>query len=199
MHPPGEKDDRSDPMEISRSEQKRRLKRLEELAAELAGLSPAEIGRIPCSGEVRKELRDAAAMKGGARKRQLKYITRLLREEPLDPIYAFVSGKKGAALRDKKEFHEMERYRDAILNEAIAAYRDAGDSPDALGEEWSGRVIEEVRDVLPGMDGKAAARLASLYAGTRNRKYSRELFRLLRAAHELKKRNLGPDGGKTQG
>ncbi|HHO47562.1 MAG TPA: DUF615 domain-containing protein [Desulfobacteraceae bacterium] len=185
-------------MEISRSEQKRRLKRLEELAAELAGLSAAEIGRIPCSAEVRKLLREAAAMKGGARKRQLKYITRLLGEEPLDPIYAFVSGKKGAALREKKEFHEMERYRDAILNEAIAAYRDAGESPEAVGEEWAGPVIEEVRDVLPGIDGKAAARLASLYARTRNRRYSRELFRLLRAAHELKKRNPVSGGGETE-
>lgn len=177
-------------MEISRSEQKRQIRRLEELVTELAGLPSGTIDRIPCGEAVRKLIRGAAAMKGGARNRQIKYITKLLREEPPDEIYAFVTGIRGAALQEKKELHEVERYRDSILNEAVAAHRNAGGDREAGAEEWTGRAVDEVCAALPGVDRKDLSRLASLYARTRNRKYSRELFRILRAAHEQLKRKM---------
>lgn len=182
--------DWGDGMEISRSERKRQLRRVEELVHELAGLPAGVIGLIPGSGEVRRQLREAAGMKGGARKRQIKYIARLLRDEPLEEIYAFLSGRSGAALQEKKEFHELELYRDSLLNEAIEAHRNAGSNGEEAGEEWPGRVIDEISAALPGIDRKSLRRLASLYARTRNRKYSRELFRLLRAAQEKLKRNM---------
>lgn len=175
-------------MEISRSEQKRQIRRLEELVTELAGLPSGTINRIPCGEALRELIRGAASMKGGARKRQIKYITKLLREEPMEEIYAFVTGIRGSALQERKEFHEVEQYRDSILNEAVAAYRKAGDDRGEGEEEWGGPAVDEVCTALPGVDRKELSRLGLLYARTRNRKYSRELFRILRAAHEQMKR-----------
>jgi ribosome-associated protein len=176
-------------MEISRSEKKRQLKRVEELVAELAGLPAGVIGKIPCSDEIRRLLLDAAPMKGGARKRHIKYIAKLLRDEPLEEVYTFLSGRKGAALQKKKEFHEIELYRDTLLNEAIEAHGNAESSGEPMEEEWTGRTVDAIRSALPGVDQKQLLRLAALYARTHNRKYSRELFRLLQAAHEQVKRN----------
>lgn len=177
-------------METSRSEQKRQIKRLEELVIELAGLSSAMIDRIPCPEEVRELIRGAGSMKGGARKRQIKYVTKLLREEPQEEIYAFVTGIRGAALQEKKELHEVERYRDSILNEAIAAHRNAEEDGREAEGEWIGPAVDEACAALPGLDRHELSRLASRYAGTRNRRYSRELFRVLQAAHEQMKRNM---------
>jgi ribosome-associated protein len=176
-------------VEISRSEKKRQLKRVEDLVTELAGLPAGVIDRIPSSEEIRRLFRDAALMKGGARKRQIKYIARLLREEPLEEIYTFLSGRKGSALQEKKEFHDSELYRDTLLNEAIDAHRNAESSRGAVEEEWPSRTVDEISGALPGVDRKQLLRLAAFYARSRNRKYSRELFRLLRAAHEQVKRN----------
>ncbi|MGW8161376.1 MAG: DarP family protein [Desulfobulbales bacterium] len=176
-------------MDVSRSEQKRRLKRLEELVKELAGLPASIISQIPCSDAIRALFHEASMMKGGARKRQIKYITKLFKEEPVEEIYAFLTKRKGAALKQKKEFHELELYRDTLLTEAIEWYRNAEENREEPEEDWPSLVIGEISSELPGVDRKALVRLASYYARTRNRKYSRELFRLLRAAYEQKKRD----------
>ena len=122
----------------------------------LQGLPAGVIGLIPASEEVRRLLREAAGMKGGARKRQIKYITKLLREEPLEETLHLSERQKGAALQEKKEFHELELYRDTLLNEAIEAHRNAESNGEEAGEEWPGRVIDEISAALPGVDRQVA-------------------------------------------
>ena len=66
-------------MELSRSEQKRRIKRLEELVQALAALSPALIEQLPIDKELRALLLEAAALgRDSARRRLLKHVTKLL-------------------------------------------------------------------------------------------------------------------------
>jgi len=174
-------------MEVSRSEQKRRIKQLEQLINEVAGLSDGLIAEIPCTEEIRELFREAAAMKGGTRKRQVKYITKLLKNEPVDELYDFLSKRKGASLKEKKEFHELEFYRDSLLNETLEAYREARENQEEPDEEQPGRATEEICSMLPNIDRKALTSLAWLFARTRSRKYSREIFRLLRSAQEQQK------------
>lgn len=174
-------------MEISRSEQKRRIKQVEQLVEEVADLPATIIAKIPASGEVRELFLETAGMKGGARKRQVKYITKLLKNEPLEELYTFLSSRMGAALEEKKAFHELEFYRDALLNEIIELHREAEEDGLDQNEEQSSRVAVEIAGKLPGIDTQALTSLAWLYARTRNRKYSREIFRQLRSAHEQKK------------
>jgi len=171
-------------LEISRSEQKRRVKQVEMLVAELGGLPLSLIGQLPCSEEIRTLLRDASSMKGGSRKRQIKYITKLLKDEPLEELYTFLSERKGAALQEKKEFKEVEFLRDALLNEAIEQQREAEMEHSTLEEDWQSRVVEKICDDFQAIDRALIKRLAWLYARTRDKKHSRELFRLLRAAQE---------------
>ena len=174
-------------MEISRSERKRRIKQLEQLIREISALPERVIAQIPCDAETRELFMQAAGMKGGDRNRQVKYITKLLKHEPVEKLYTFLSNRKGGALQENKEFHELEFYRDALLNEAIDLYREAQENQEELNEERPGRVVGEISKKFPGIDQKALTSLAWLFARTRNRRHSREIFRLLRSVHEQKK------------
>lgn len=174
---------------VSRSEQKRRMKQLEKLVHELSGLPPAVIDSLPCSDEISALLRQASHLKGGARKRELKYITRLLNNdaEEIDCLYRYMAVKQGAALQENRDFHELEYIRDSLISEAIEQRNRARENGEELEEDWPSRVLEEIGLEYPGVDRFQLGRLAMLYARTRNRKHGREIFRLLRAAQERKK------------
>ena len=70
-------------VEMSRSEQKRRMKQLEKLVAELSSLPPSLIDQLPCSDEIRSRFQEASVMKGGVKNRHVKYITKMLKNEPV--------------------------------------------------------------------------------------------------------------------
>jgi len=174
---------------ISRSEQKRRIKQLEKLVEKMVRLPVSLMKTLPCSKEVIDLIRDTPALKGGARKRQVKYITKVLKNDSvdMDAVYAFMSERQGPALQETKEFHEMEYLRDTLLNEAIGRLKLARENHIEMEENWSSQVVAEVGKQFPGIDSSLLTRLAWLFARTRNRKHSREIFRLLRAALEQKR------------
>jgi ribosome-associated protein len=175
-------------MDFSRSEQKRRMKMLEELVAEVASLPLALIRQLPLDAEIVELLAEVAPLKGGARNRQVKYVTKLLKEVPVEPVYEFLARRKGAALQEKKDFHQLEYLRDALLSEAIACQEEAGANGEDFGEDWESRVAAEISRTLPRIDARTLTSLAWMYSRGRNPRYSREIFRQLRAAHELQKR-----------
>lgn len=178
-------------MELSRSEQKRRVKQLEELAEELAALPAAVLNELPAGEELGSQLKEAAGLKhDGARKRLIKHITKLLREEDSpEPLYQFLAGRKGNALLRKKRQHELEHLRDALIDEAIAAQQLAKERQEDFSERWRSQTAAEIAAALPGTDPSELSRLAFFFAVSRNPRHSRELFRLLRAAQEQHDRN----------
>lgn len=184
-------------VQMSRSEQKRRMKQLEKLAGELSNLPPTLIEQLPSTDEIKGLLQEAATMKGGERKRQVKYITKLLKDEPVDELYASLSKRKGKQLEEKKAFHEVEYLRDTILNEAIEQHRVAKSEGEELEENWQSSTVEQISRDYQGIDALLLTRLAWLYARTRNSKHSRELFRILRAANE-QERFLGKNSSNGE-
>jgi ribosome-associated protein len=181
-------------MELSRSEQKRRVKQLEELAEELAALPAAVLAGLPAGEELRGQLLEAAGMNhDGARKRLIKHITKLLREEEApEPLYQFLAGRKGDSLLRKKQQHELEHLRDALIEEAIAARERAKARQEDFNENWRSRLAAEIAAKLPSADAGELARLAFFFSVSRNPRHSRELFRMLRAAQEQLGRAHGP-------
>ena len=176
-------------MELSRSEQKRRIKQLEKLVKELVKLPASLLDELPAGEEVRELAGQVSGLKGGARKRQIKYITKLLRQEPVEPLYDFLARRKGNVLLQNKQFHETEYLRDALVAEAITARRRARETHQDLEENWQSSVVQDISAELPSIDRKTLTRLAFLFAMTRSRKHSREIFRLLQAARELEELN----------
>jgi len=176
--------------QLSRSEQKRRMKQLEKFVQELSQLPATVVTTLPCDEAIRDLVVETSSLKGGSRKRQIKYITKLLKNEKsesLDELYEFLSKRRGNALQNAKEFHEIEYLRDALLSEAIEQRQLAQHRRFEWEEDWSSRILSQVLEEFPEIDRKLLSRLAWLYAETRNRKHRREIFRILRSAQEQKR------------
>jgi ribosome-associated protein len=185
--------------QLSRSEQKRRAKGLEELAAELVELSANDIKRLPCDDLLKGEIKSTAAMKGPSLKRQLKFIAKRLREMDFEPLFQFLAEQKGSKLKQNKAFHELERLRDDIITEAFEAAREGEGRGDRLDASWQSEVIAVAGHQFPGLDLAAVKSAAIKYARSRKPLFSREIFRLLKAAME--KGHFAPsesDGGDEE-
>lgn len=185
-------------MEISRSEQKRRIKRIEALVIELSQLPGSVVEDLPCIEEVKVLLRKVSGLKAGTKKRQIKYITKLLKNEPLEGLYDLISSRKGSALQEKKHFHEIEFLRDSLLSEALKYREHCQEIGQEIEEKWPSKVVEEIEGLFPHVDTFSLIRLAIGYAITRNRKHKREIFRLLSAASEQQQYERRKDGAKEK-
>ncbi|MFC1523953.1 ribosome biogenesis factor YjgA [Thermodesulfobacteriota bacterium] len=169
----------------SKTELKRLAKQIEHLAAELVQLSAREINTLPCDSFLRKELLLVDGLKGGARKRQIKYIAKELRELETEPFFAFLEEKRGSKLKHNREFHEIERLRDAILNDAIEAIKKKQSQGEYyLDSDWESPSLLAASEAFPSLDIKAVHTSATRFAHTRKQTYSREIFRLLKGAQE---------------
>jgi ribosome-associated protein len=175
---------------LSKSERKRRAKGVEQLVGELAALPPGEIASLPCAADVREAILAARDLKGGARKRQLKYATKLLRDALLDDLYDLLANRKGSALKENRTLQRLEHLRNSLVSEAIRLYDEAMQTDGYLHETEpvdflaGAKTLEAVARDLPGVDLFLLKNTAAQYARTRNRKFSRELFRIMRAAME---------------
>ncbi|WP_028581280.1 DarP family protein [Desulfogranum japonicum] len=171
-------------MQLSRSEQKRRIKQVEKLVQELSTLSPQVIRQLPCDSETQELLSELDALKGGAKKRQLKYVTKLLRDQPLEELYAFISARRGERLRKNKHIHDVEYMRDQLIDECLAKKKYVEEEGGEWSEQWPSEVVEMIAREMPGIEKPSLLRLAYLFAQTRNPRHSREMYRYLLAQKE---------------
>ena len=179
-------------LQLSKSEKKRRAKSIEQLVYELASLPDREILVLPCDQEIQEEIRSAKNLKGGAKKRQLKYATKLLRDKSIDELYEFLEKKKGSLLKKNREFHDLEHLRNLLVDEAVQHYEDMMHNNGYINENEPSDLFREsealnvIEDHFPDIDQALLKNAALQFARTRNRKFSRELFRILKAAQEKK-------------
>lgn len=170
---------------ISRSEQKRRLKRIEDTAAELAELTNKDLAKFPGSEEMKKEIVAIRELKGGSRKRQIKHLAKVMRQEEIDPIYDFLAERKGSHQKEDNILHEAERLRDTIINEALEDRDECRMRHDDWEPDWQSRILAGVVARYPGFDEDGARKSIYQYVKTRNRMHYRELFRIIKAAMDL--------------
>lgn len=190
-------------LQLSKSEKKRRAKGIEQLVYELASLPDREILILPCEQEIQEEIRSAKNLKGGAKKRQLKYATKLLRDKSVDELYEFLAQKKGSLLKKNREFHDLEHLRNLLVDEAVQLYEDLMHNDGYINENEPSDLFRksEALNVIvghfPDIDQALLKNAAIQFARTRNRKFSRELFRILKAA--LEKKQFSKIEGKING
>ena len=174
---------------VSRSEKKRQAKDIEEIAKELMALSPALIKKLPTDDLLKTELHNSRDLKGGALKRQIKFIASILRENGADAVLAFLTERKGSHLKQTGEFHELERLREDIISEVIMAREEAQRNQEHLTESWQSETIAVACRRFPALDHNALKKSALRYAATRKPVHRREMFRQLHAAMERQQFN----------
>lgn len=176
---------------ISKSEKKRQFKQTEQAAAELAEFSDRDLGKLPASDILKHEILACRGLKAGARKRQIKYLAKVMREDDLESIYTFLAEKKGSHLKSQKQFHEAERLRDAMINEALHDYQYCLQEHIDWDMNWRSPEIEEVMSRYPQLDESEIRKVVHGFVRTRNKSHYRELFRMMKAAidqHDLQSR-----------
>ena len=122
----------SDASRPSKTQQKKYMHALQEMGAELVGLNDAQLAAVPLPETLREAVMAAKRMsKFEARRRQLQYIGKLMRDVDPGPIRAQLDGWKATSRAQTARLHRIERWRerliedDEVLNEFIAAYPQA--------------------------------------------------------------------------
>lgn len=173
---------------ISRSEQKRLYKQVEQLAAELALLNDKDLKQFPGNDQVKREIIACRGLKGGSRKRQIKYLAKVLRQFPLDETYLYLETRKGSSLQENQRFYQAERWRDVIINEAMEKYDLCRKDRIEFEPDYPSDLIGQALAELSEIDEKDLRRCTFQYVRSRNKTYYRELFRIFKAAIEAQAR-----------
>lgn len=173
---------------LSRSEKKRIYKQVEQLAQEVAGLSDKELKVFPGGPVIHEEILATRGLKGSAKNRQIKYLAKVLRQGPLEEIYLFVTNKKGSQLHAKKQFHVAERVRDTLINEAVEIHQKCRSEQIPFEPDWDSPYIEAAIEEFPNLNESELRKIVYQYVTTHNKQHYRELFRVMKAAVELKER-----------
>jgi ribosome-associated protein len=166
---------------ISKSARKRRFKDEEAVAEELSLLNDKDLKLLPAGNVVKEEMMRCRSLQGGARKRQVKYLAKVMREEPVDDILNFLSERKGSQAKVAKQQREIERLRDVVINEAIEAHLETIRYGETFEPDWQGEEIDGVIAKYQ-IDSADFRKAVYQYVKTRLHGYYREVFRILKAA-----------------
>lgn len=173
---------------LSRSEQKRWAKNIEKLTAELADLGQGEIRKLPCEKWLQDEIADISKLKAGARKRQLKYVTKNLRTIDPNPLFDFLSEQKGSQLKQNQEFHELEKTRDRIIDDVLAAATEANAIGEQVSTDYPSPALDAAVVRFPELNIHEVRTSALRFVRTRKTMHSKEIFRSLKTAADQAKR-----------
>ncbi len=182
---------------ISRSEQKRRYKQIEDVAQELTELTDNDLKKFPGDQVICTEIKAIRALSGGARKRQVKHLAKILRQGPsMDAIYDFLSKRKGSQLKEKTRLHEAEHLRDALINEAMADFQHSRSLQREWEPSWRSDIFGPATAKYQGLDEEALRKTIYQYVRSHNRLYYRELFRMIKSAFDQFERDRRKETGE---
>lgn len=116
-------DDLSEP--ISKTKRKKAMNQLQSLGEELVTLSDDRLQRIDLPDDLRAAVRSAQGMRrhDDARRRQLQYIGRLMRDVDAEPIRLALSAVRGESASEIARLHQLEKLRDELLADEQVLFR----------------------------------------------------------------------------
>lgn len=157
----------------SRTALKREALAAQSLGAELTKLRQDIIKRIPMSATLEKAILDHQGIRSnGAKKRQLQYIGRLMRDDDLDAIRDALSDIKQSSASALYQHHQLEAWRDKLLLDpkALTEYLDHHPDTD----------IQQLRVLIRQAKKEENANLEKTTSSAGDKKPLRALFRFLR-------------------
>src|SRR6185436_2309965 len=101
---------------ISKTRRKRQMKELQDVGAQLVTLSDEQLARLELPEALRDAVRDCKRFtKHEARRRQMQYIGRIMRDIDAGPIAAQLAAMTAPTRRQSALFHAAERWRSEML------------------------------------------------------------------------------------
>ncbi len=116
----------------SKSQRKRDMHALQDLGERLVELSAERLERIAMPDELREAVSEARRItKHEARRRQMQYIGRLMREADPEPIRDALDALAGNSAAETARMHRVERLRQQLLEDETVLSNIALDHPGA--------------------------------------------------------------------
>jgi ribosome-associated protein len=152
---------------VSKTRKKREMLELQSLGAALVELPESQINGMKLENRLLQAVLDAKRIKSHeAKRRQLQYIGRLMREVDAEPIRAQLAAVEGSSAQASAAHRRLEAWRERLLSDDEALTRFASEHP--------GADIQEIRALIRNARKEQKE-------GKPPRAY-RELFRILKAA-----------------
>ena len=167
----------------SKSQRKREMHALRDLAERITGLGKNQRAALPLSEAFHRGLTEFDRLKAReAKRRHLSFLGKLMREEDSDAIEAALALHTQGTAEATRAHHALEAWREALLEDgnALTLWLDLFPQTDRA----------KLRDTLR----KAQA---SRHRGTGDPTAYRSLFRLLRDAHGADPKPLSPPPSST--
>jgi ribosome-associated protein len=117
---------------ISKTRRKKQMHELQAMGTRLVALSAEELARIEMPETLREAIEDARRFtRHEARRRQLQYIGRIMRDIDAGPIAEQLAAMKAPSRRQTALFHVAERWRQELLAGDEAMERFVKEFPEA--------------------------------------------------------------------
>ena len=117
---------------VSKTRRKREMHELQALGAALVDLSEAQLAETPLDDTLRAAVLEAKRMRSHeARRRQLQYIGRLMREVDAAPIRARLDELSGASAQASVRHRRLEALRERLMSDDAALTDFAAEHPAA--------------------------------------------------------------------
>ncbi|HDL3937748.1 TPA: ribosome-associated protein [Mannheimia haemolytica] len=100
---------------VSKSEIKRDSERLKKIGAELIELTPQNLEKIPLDDDLKEAIRQAQGFKMEARRRQIQFIGKLLRNRDQEPIQEALDKVKNRHNQQQALLHKLELVRNQLI------------------------------------------------------------------------------------
>lgn len=154
-----------DDTDISKSQRKRDMHALQDLGTELVELREDQLRNLQLPDSLHDAIRDARSItQRGARRRQLQYVGRLMRDVDADQLRQQLDLLLAGGKQETAILHQAERWREKLLADDSAAADFVSDHPQCD--------VQKLRTLMRNSRREAAA-------GKPPRSY-RELLRLIR-------------------
>lgn len=119
-----------EPAVPSKTQRKQQMEDLQTLGEELVALSADRVKKIDIPEDLRDAVREAQRMPrhDEAKRRQMQYIGKLMRNVEVEPIRAALSQVRGESAEETARLHRLERLRsdlladEKVLSEIVALY-----------------------------------------------------------------------------
>lgn len=141
------------PERISKSERKRQMLALQKLGEMLVALSSSQLAKIPLDPILADAIKEARVLNSHeAKRRQLQYIGRLMRNVDPEPIQTALDQfelKKG---QSKALLHQIERWRDRLIAEDNKALEEFLDKFPNVDHQHIRQLIRNAKKATRGAD-----------------------------------------------
>jgi ribosome-associated protein len=154
---PGE-DSSDEPAVVSKSERKRQAHRIQALGEQLAELKPALLRELDLPERLLASILDYQRFPSHeARRRQMQFIGRLMRDLDVEPIQQALDTLQGQSAQAQYHFHQLEIWRERLLAEPEALTEYLSEHPEVDVQQLRHR-IAQVHKAKDELQQRTAAR-----------------------------------------